>query len=66
MADFCKQCSYEAFGIDAEDFKDVCGDGEQATVVCEGCGPTEVDCNGKCVSDTCTKQHGLQPDIEGQ
>lgn len=63
MADFCKQCSIELFG---EDCKDLAGLGDEHTlapgyawtVLCEGCGPTQVDDAGKCVSADCLKKHG--------
>lgn len=63
MADFCKQCSEEVLG---EDFGDLAGitqphdteRGLYVEVLCEGCGPTEVDHTGKCVSSHCMKEHG--------
>jgi hypothetical protein len=65
MADFCKQCSIDMFG---DDWYDLAGlsDEEQtasglfAGVLCEGCGPTQVDHLGKCVNPDCLKQHGKQ------
>ena len=67
MADFCKQCSEELFG---EDFKDLAklGDpkkmeqGFYPVVLCEGCGPIQVDYFGKCISPDCLKKHGKQMD----
>lgn len=68
MADFCKQCSIDIFG---EDFRELAGittqegwnDGKAAVVLCEGCGPIQVDPDGNCVSENCDCQgkagHGL-------
>lgn len=58
MADFCKQCSIDMFG---EDFRELAGitteeewrQGFAALVICEGCGPIQVDPNGWCVSKDC-------------
>ena len=55
MADFCKQCSLEIF---CEDFGEMAGistpehtvAGRYAVVLCEGCGPCQVDHEGKCFS----------------
>ena len=63
MADFCKQCSIKEFG---EDFQDLAGfstetdtkDGLFPVVMCEGCGPIQVDHTGKCVSCDCIEKHG--------
>ncbi len=63
MADFCKQCSLDIFGIDfvelanitpEADFKE----GYAASVLCEGCGAIRVDPDGKCLSN-CLKNHSL-------
>ena len=62
MADFCKQCSIDVYG---EDMKDLSGlsteldtNGDLYPVVlCEGCGPTQVDHTGVCVSPDCSN-HG--------
>lgn len=62
MADFCQQCSIELFGKDfrelaelmpKENYTDDAGCG----TLCEGCGPTVVDFDGKCVAAYCEK-HG--------
>jgi hypothetical protein len=61
MADFCQQCSIEIFGHDTKD----CARPDQAPLepgegwpeICEGCGPTLVDNDGKCLADDCLKQH---------
>lgn len=61
MADFCKQCSEETFG---EDFGDLAGLSNPwhtlyrlyPVVLCEGCGPIQVDHTGKCIGD-CLEKH---------
>jgi len=63
MASFCQQCSLEIFG---EDFTDHAGhttaeqtrQGLFAVVLCEDCGPIQVDHVGRCVSPDCLKKHG--------
>lgn len=63
MADFCKQCSVDGFG---EDYRDHAGlstaedtaKGLFALVICEGCGPTQVDHLGACVAPDCMEKHG--------
>lgn len=60
MADFCKACSEEMFD---KDFKELAGlSTEQDTkekkycvVICEGCGPIQVDHEGVCVNTDCMK-----------
>lgn len=55
MADFCKQCSESLFG---DDFKELAGllteteasEGLLASVLCEGCGPCQVDKQGRCMT----------------
>jgi hypothetical protein len=50
MANYCKQCSEDLFGKDSKDFAGLVSVGcPLVEVVCEGCGPTTVDYNGKCV-----------------
>lgn len=68
MADFCKACSIQLFG---EDWRELAGitnperwaNGEAAGVICEGCGPIQVDPEGNCVSKDCICKgkpgHGL-------
>lgn len=61
MADFCKQCSDDTFG---EDFKELANlskvedslAGVFAVVICEGCGPTQVDHLGNCISPYCLEK----------
>jgi hypothetical protein len=58
MADFCRQCSERLFG---QDFRDLAGltspedwaDGKAVVVICEGCGPIQVDPDGACTSADC-------------
>ena len=65
MADFCKQCLMDTFG---EDFGDLAGlskpeDTEQdkySVVLCEGCGPIQVNHEGLCISSDCYEKHGLE------
>lgn len=65
MADFCKQCSERLFG---KDFQELAGlltpeqvaAGLVASVLCEGCGPIQVDNDGRCLSVDCDHQHGKQ------
>ncbi len=53
MADFCYSCAEEHLGIAGvnNDFKGLCADNEVLEVLCEGCGPIEVDSKGKRVED---------------
>ena len=65
MADFCMQCSEELFG---KDFGDLAGitkpedwkKGLACVVLCEGCGPIQVDPEGRCISIDCLKKHNKQ------
>jgi len=62
MADFCKQCSMDIFGEDFGDLAKLCTKKENeqglyAIVVCEGCGTTLVDNEGRCVSSDCLRKH---------
>lgn len=66
MADFCKQCSIETFGKDFGDHADRANARRVAdaakemypVVICEGCGPVQVDPDGACVSEDCIEKHG--------
>ena len=56
MADFCRACSIEVFGEDYGDFANITTDaqweaGFAAVVLCEHCGPTQVNPDGECVSE---------------
>lgn len=63
MADFCKQCTVEIVDNCDNDFigistKEDTIKGLYAVVLCEGCGATQVDHTGKCVSPDCYEKHG--------
>jgi len=64
MADFCLQCALDMWGDQIEnDFigistKEDTEKGLYAVVLCEGCGPCQVDHTGKCVSKDCIHEHG--------
>lgn len=60
MADFCKQCSIEIFGVDCEDLKEACGSDHKyyLETICEGCGNAIVDETGECYAKYCLKEHG--------
>lgn len=65
MADFCKQCSYVMFGTEPDQYdnggdlqgiitaEDTANGLVSSVVICEGCGPIQVDHNGACVSVDC-------------
>jgi len=63
MSDFCKQCSLRIFG---EDYRELAGitkvedwaEEKACVVLCEGCGPIQVDPEGNCVSKDCLERHG--------
>lgn len=58
MADYCQQCSEAIFG---KDFRELAGitspegwaEGKSCVVICEGCGPVQVDPEGRCISTDC-------------
>jgi len=58
MSEYCKQCSEVVFGYDRKDFFELCEDSGWLVVLCEGCGPIQVDRNGECVSVDCDLKHG--------
>lgn len=65
MADFCKQCSFDMWGEDYGDMKGLSTEehsksGLFSLVLCEDCGPCQVDHEGSCVSEDCFKCHGKQ------
>lgn len=67
MSDFCRQCSIHIFGQDGRDLAGITTasewrEGRARTVLCEGCGPIQVDPDGRCVSADCDKQHGANPE----
>lgn len=64
MAEFCRQCA-ERLGLEGweDDFKGLTSkknwaEGKAALVLCEGCGPIQVDPDGKCVTKNCSEKHG--------
>jgi len=66
MADFCRQCSLDGFGEDWGDLANIStpedtAKGLFAVVLCEGCGPTQVDHTGECVAPDCMEKHGANP-----
>lgn len=63
MADYCMQCSKAIFDEDYGDLKGLSTientvQGFFAVVICEGCGPTSVDHEGRCVAANCLEFHG--------
>lgn len=69
MASFCKQCSVDIFGEDFDDYAGIStpedtANGLYATVLCEDCGPCQVDHTGNCVSPDCAKNHGAVKDAQ--
>jgi hypothetical protein len=71
MADFCRACTEQLFGVFAAQNNDLKGlttqedwdKGLAVSVLCEGCGPIQVDPEGNCVSTDCLEHgkpgHGL-------
>jgi hypothetical protein len=66
MADFCRQCTIKVLGMDGDknDLKGLStlADTEKElypVVLCEGCGPIQVDHTGKCVSTDCIEKHNI-------
>lgn len=68
MADFCKACATKMFGKDTRDLAGLSDpenekEGKYPLVLCEGCGPIQVDNDGNCISPDCDKQgqpgHGV-------
>lgn len=64
MADFCKQCCEELFGQDVKynDMKGLSTPEDTVKelypiVLCEGCGPIQVDHTGRCMSNDCFQKH---------
>ncbi len=70
MADFCKQCSIENF---CEDFGELAGitksedwkKGLSVVVLCEGCGPTQVDPEGRCTGNCSKLEHKKEGAVNG-
>jgi len=71
MADFCRQCVQDLF---PDHNGEITGDfvgmttpedetkGLYAVVLCEGCGPCQVDSRGNCISVDCFEEHSLYPE----
>ncbi len=68
MADFCKQCSLAGFGDDYGDLAGLITEDDtksgfvSSVVLCEGCGPIQVDHTGKCISTDCLEKHNVATD----
>jgi hypothetical protein len=72
VAEFCRQCTIED-GLPGGNYEEGRGDlqgvtshsdweqGLAVVVICEGCGPIQVDPEGNCVSEDCLRHHGLRP-----
>ena len=58
MADLCKQCALEDADVDLGDLRGLVPEGTYAVVICEGCGATLVDSEGRCVAPDCLRKHG--------
>jgi len=63
MADFCKQCSIAIFAKDYGDLANLSTEEHTRSriysiVICESCGPTQVDHTGECVNADCVYEHG--------
>jgi hypothetical protein len=68
MADFCRACSILIFDRDYGEMAGITAqkdwdEGRACPVLCEGCGPIQVDPDGNCVSGDCIEKgkegHGL-------
>lgn len=58
MADFCKACSKDMWGIDLRELAGLSTEEDTKknlypVVICESCGPIQVDHNGVCVTTDC-------------
>ncbi len=63
MADFCSQCSITIMGEDFGDFRGLEG---IALVICEGCGPIQVNLEGQCISADCLEEHGSAKELRSK
>lgn len=68
MADFCAQCSEEMGFPASGDLANITTEldwlqGLAAVVICESCGPIQVDPKGRCISKDCYENHGLKADV---
>ena len=62
MASFCNQCALD-LGFEPGDLAGITkqkdwAKGLAAVVLCEDCGPIQVDPEGNCISRDCLKEHG--------
>ena len=62
MSEFCKQCSEQLFGRDYHDLSGLSTPEDTAkklypVVLCEGCGPIQVNHLGECMSEDETAEH---------
>jgi len=62
MAEFCEQCA-KGLGFPHGDFRNITKENEweeglAASVLCEGCGPIQVDPKGNCITKNCFENHG--------
>lgn len=60
MADYCKQCSLDIFGMDYRELagitqKEEWEQGRAASTICEGCGAIQIDPDGNCASEDCLR-----------
>jgi hypothetical protein len=58
MADFCLKCSFKMFGEDTKDLAGLSSEADTkagffAVVLCESCGPIQVNHHGQCISPDC-------------
>lgn len=69
MADFCRQCTRDCLGLRGSTFEGLLSEtdfqrGMLISVLCEGCGPTQVDVAGHC---THPKHHHMDVyEFEGE
>lgn len=57
MADFCKQCEPESTDLTDITTREEYLEGLAVVVLCEGCGPIQVDPEGNCISKDCLEKH---------
>jgi hypothetical protein len=58
MAEFCHQCAKDIAKGAVSDFFGMCDRDHLVVVLCEGCGPIQVDYTGQCQSKDCLQKHG--------
>ena len=65
MSDYCYQCTEKFIGVagDKNDLRGISSkkdtdNDRYPLVICEGCGPCQVDHEGKCISKDCEEKHG--------